>query len=155
MWTIYRESCMTKSDLLVITITNGYRGKGIGMIRRLISIAAAAALMTVSVQAAVLTNVQGIVSVNHGNGYIPAVTGAGIAPGDRVRAGEGSAEIAYENGYVQRIGPGETGVVLTSPPEADNRSNRDLLFLIGAELFIAGGTAAAVATGGGELPSSP
>jgi hypothetical protein len=145
---------MKQSDLLVIIVANSYRGKGIGMIRRLISIAATAALMMASAQAAVLTNVQGIVSVNHGNGYIPAVTGAGISPGDRIRAGEGSAEIAYDNGYVQRVGPGETGVVLSSPPAADC-CRQDLMFLVGAGLFIAGGTAAAVTVSEGELPSSP
>ncbi len=112
------------------------------MIWKSVSIAVIAALMTSDAAAAVLTNVQGPTEVNHGYGYGPAVSGSGVLPGDRVRAGEGSAEIAYENGCTQKVAPGETAVVLSAPPACEDAAT--VPYLAGGVL-VGGGIAATAA----------
>lgn len=67
-------------------------------------------------EAAVLSKVDGSVFVDHGNGYGPSANGALLTPGDRVRTGDGSAEILYENSCAVKIGPNAVLVVLSSPP---------------------------------------
>ncbi len=94
-------------------------------VRALISAAAVAALFATQAEAAVLTNVEGAVSVNHGNGYSPAGTGAALVPGDRVRTAKGSANIVYENGCSQRVEPNQIVAVLASPPPCDGASLKD------------------------------
>ena len=86
------------------------------MVRKTISIALIASLAATGAQAALLTNVQGAVTVNRGYGYGPAGTGGVITPGDRVRAPEGSADIVYDNGCIVRVDPGQTVIVLSPPP---------------------------------------
>lgn len=92
------------------------KGKGSRVSRTLISGALAAALLTTNVQAAVLSNVAGLVAVNHGDGFLPASAGSSLVPGDRVRVGNGSADVVYENGCWTRVGPQQVSVVLASPP---------------------------------------
>ncbi len=93
------------------------------MVRKVISIAVIAGLMATSAQAALLTNVQGAVTVNHGDGFQPAATGAIIIPGDRVWAGEGSADIVYDNGCVVRVGPAQMVAVLNSSPACNGNAS--------------------------------
>ena len=91
------------------------------MLRKSISIALIASLAATGAQAALLTNVQGAVTVDRGYGYAPAGSGSVIAPGDRVRAGEGSADIVYENGCTVKVDPGHTVIVLGSAPVPGSR----------------------------------
>ena len=84
--------------------------------RPLISAAMIAALVTTSAQAAVLSNLDGVVSVNHGNGFQPASIGSSLAPGDRVRTGEGSASILYDNGCATTVGPKQVAMVYSEAP---------------------------------------
>jgi hypothetical protein len=86
------------------------------MIRKLIASVVIASLIATGAEAAVLANVQGSVIVNRGDGFQPAQGGASIAPGDRVRVVQGSAEILYENGCVVRVGSGQMVAVLHTPP---------------------------------------
>ena len=86
------------------------------MQRPLISAAMIAALVTTSAQAAVLSNLDGVVSVNRGNGFQPASIGSSLAPGDRVRTGEGSANILYDNGCATAVGPKQVAIVYSEPP---------------------------------------
>jgi hypothetical protein len=85
--------------------------------RSLVSAALIAALLTTSAQAAMLSNLDGAVSVNYGNGFQPASIGSSLSPGVRVRTGEGSAaDIVYDNGCSKRVGPQQVAVVLSAPP---------------------------------------
>ena len=81
-----------------------------------ISAAMIVALTTVNAQAITLANVEGAVSVNRGYGFKPASVGSALAPGDRVRVGDGSADIVYENGCATHILPQQVAVVLSAPP---------------------------------------
>ena len=86
------------------------------MLRKPIAIALIASLAVSGAQAALLTNIQGMVTVNHGYGYEPAGAGGRVGPGDRVHAGEGSADIVYENGSTVNVGAGQTVIVLSTAP---------------------------------------
>ena len=66
------------------------------------------ALLAAGSQAAVLTNIEGVVQVNHGDGFKLASANAVLAPGDRVRAAAGSAAIQYENGCSMKVRPKQT-----------------------------------------------
>ncbi len=134
------------------------------MARKSISVAVIAALMASSAQAALLTNVQGTVTVNQGNGYIPAASGSVVAPGDRVRVGEGSAGIVYENGCAQTVGPGQTVLVLYAAPDCNGGLKDGAAVETGVptETLVIGGlvvggavAAAVVLTQGTSKPASP
>lgn len=73
-------------------------------------------MVTTSAQAAVLSSPDGAVSVNSGNGFKPASIGSSLAPGDRVRTDEGSANILYNNGCTTTVGPQQVAVVYPEPP---------------------------------------
>ncbi|MGO8781355.1 MAG: hypothetical protein ACLQKK_20965 [Rhodomicrobium sp.] len=127
------------------------------MVRKSISIAVITALMASSAEAALLTEVQGMVTVNHGEGYSPAGAGGEIAPGDRVRAAAGSASIVYENGCTQKVEPNQTVIVLYAPPACKVESQGfSTLTYVGGGVLLAGGAAAAVALSqNGSKPASP
>jgi hypothetical protein len=86
------------------------------MIATLICAAVFAAVLGTNAEAAFLANVEGVVSINHGDGYRPAGSGAALVAGDRVRTIEGSTDLLYENGCSLRIGPHQTVAVMLSPP---------------------------------------
>jgi hypothetical protein len=85
---------------------------------------ASASVLTIgaAANAATLSYVEGAVSVNRGNGYVPAGAGTFLAPGDRIRVSAGSADIAYENGCVAKVGAGQTTVVPSTPPSCGESS---------------------------------
>ncbi|ADP69672.1 hypothetical protein Rvan_0386 [Rhodomicrobium vannielii ATCC 17100] len=85
---------------------------------------ASASVLTIGAgaNAATLSYVEGAVSVNRGNGYAPAGAGTFLAPGDRIRVSAGSADIAYENGCVAKVGAGQTTVVPSTPPSCGESS---------------------------------
>ncbi len=88
------------------------------MFRRVVAFAIVTALVASSAHAAaVLTDVEGTVLVNQGNGPSQAGNGTPVAPGDRVRTTTGSVEIVYENGCTVKVGPNELVTVLPAPPQ--------------------------------------
>ncbi len=101
-------------------------------------------MLATSAQAALLINVEGAVSINRGDGYRPvAENGAPLVAGDRVRSGLGSADIVYENGCSQKVGPNQTMIVL-SPAPACNVGLKD-----GASVSEGGGVSTEVVVLGG------
>ncbi len=140
-----------------------YKGKRkVVKVRKTISIALIASLAATSAQAALLTNVQGGVAVDRGYGFSPAGANSVIAPGVRVRTGEGSADIVYENGCTVKVAPGQTVIVLGSPPpcrEAAGASTvgvSDNALYLGGALAVGGGVAAAVLLSqSNSSPASP
>lgn len=93
--------------------------------RAYISAILAAALLSANAQAALLTNIEGAVFVNHGDGFRPAAVGLPLVPGDRVRAGIGSADIVYDNGCAARVEPHQVVVVLSEPPVCNGGGLKD------------------------------
>src|SRR5271166_2615052 len=93
--------------------------------RPLISAAVIVGLVATSAQATVLSSLDGAVSVNRGNGFTPASIGSPLAPGDRVRTGEGSANILYDNGCATKIGPQEVAIVYSEPPLCNGGGLKD------------------------------
>jgi hypothetical protein len=63
-----------------------------------------------------LANVHGNVLLNRGQGFQPVTGDVDVAPGDRVRAVDGSAEIVYWNGSTVLVEKGQTVVVLSDSP---------------------------------------
>ncbi len=136
------------------------------MLRKSIPIAIGTALLAWSAQAATLTNVEGAVSINQGFGEQQGVTGVALNPGDRVKVGEGSADIIYVNGCSTRVGPNQTAAVLSNPPSCTGGGGlKDGIVveeapatgsLVIGGLIIAGsaGVAAAIATGNNSSPSA-
>ena len=111
-----------------------------------IAIVLIASLAASGVQAALLTNIQGAVTVNHGYGYEPAGVGGPVGPGDRVHAGEGSAAIVYENGSTVNVGPGQTVIVLsTAPANTVGSQAQDTQTYAAGGILVTGGVAAAIA----------
>jgi hypothetical protein len=115
------------------------------MLRKPIAIVLSATLAVSGAQAALLTNIQGTVTVNHGYGYEPAGVGGPVGPGDRVHVGEGSAAIVYENGAAVKVGPGQTVIVLsTAPANTVVSQTPDTLTFAAGGMLAAGGVAAAI-----------
>jgi hypothetical protein len=123
------------------------------MVRKLISSLVIVSLIATGAEAAVLANVQGSVIVNRGDGFQPAQSGASMAPGDRVRVVQGSAEILYDNGCVVRVGSGQMVAVLHTPPNCkagspvssganSGESSNMTYYYIGGGLLVAGGIGA-------------
>jgi hypothetical protein len=120
--------------------------EGLAMFRKPIAVVLIASLAASGAQAALLTNVQGMVTVNHGYGYQPAGVGGQMGPGDRVHAGEGSADIVYENGCTVKVGSGQTAIVLgTAPACTVGSQTPDAGTYAAGGMLAAGGVAAAIA----------
>ena len=67
--------------------------------------------------AATISNIQGKVLVNKGNGFVEAQPGTQIAPGDRVMVQPGgSAQVTYPNGAVGSLQPGGIFTLPATPP---------------------------------------
>jgi hypothetical protein len=86
------------------------------MFRKLISASVMMALSFSSAEAAMLTNIQGAVSVDQGNGFKPVNAATELAAGTRIRAGGGSADLVYGNGCSVRVASGEVVAVQYTPP---------------------------------------
>ena len=92
-----------------------YAPKRGGMGRKSLAVAAISAMMAGSVCAAQLSNVQGTVQIDKGQGFQPATADAVLEPGDRVKAVQ-RAEIVYEDGSTVGVAAGQTVAVLSNPP---------------------------------------
>ena len=91
-----------------------------------------------------LSNVEGTVFVNHGDGFQPASTGTALSSGDRVRVGSsGAVNIVYENGCSTRVGPSQVAVVLATPPSCQGARLKDGGLVVGAGVGIGDGAPAA------------
>ncbi len=119
--------------------------------RPLISAVMIAVLVTTSAQAAVLASLDGAVSVNSGNGFRPASIGSSLAPGDRVRTYDGSANIRYDNGCTTTVGPQQVAVVYSEPPTCHVGGLKDGAMAVeaapGYSPLLAGGLVAGAALG--------
>jgi hypothetical protein len=131
------------------------------MAGKLTTIAVIAGLITSNAEAALLTNIQGFVTLNHGDGFQPAMPQAVILPGDRVRTGQGSADLVYDNGCVVKIGPGQMVAVLNTAPVCSDGGSKDGgtgistgTLLVGG-LLVGGGIAAGVIYLMPKHPASP
>jgi len=86
-----------------------------------------------------LSGVQGSVFVNDQAVQLDVE----VVPGDRVKVVSGAANIVYGDNNVVHVAPGQTVVALSSPP-ADPAQDAGAIGSMGASIFAAGGTAAAV-----------
>jgi hypothetical protein len=115
------------------------------MLRKPIAVVLIASLTVSGAQAALLTNIQGTVTVNHGYGYEPAGVGGPVGPGDRVHAGEGAADIVYENGSTVSVRSGQTVIVQsTAPANAVGTQALDTKAYAAGGILVSGGVAAAI-----------
>ncbi len=73
--------------------------------------------------AAQLVNVRGDVLVNKGEGLKPATSNLPLDPGAQLQVLEGSARVAYGNGYVENLGPHQLAIVLADPPKPDSTAS--------------------------------
>ena len=104
----------------------GFRKSRRGAARACMSAAVVAALFATSAQAVTLSNVEGAVSINRGDGFQPASLGTSLSAGDRVRAGASSSvNILYENGCSARVGPNQVVAVLATAPVCQGGSMKD------------------------------
>jgi hypothetical protein len=121
--------------------------------RPLISAAVIVGLLTANAQATVVSSLEGVVSVNRGNGFKPASIGLPLEPGDRIRTGEGSANILYDNGCATKIGPQQVAIVYSEPPVCNGGGLKDGVVMspaepeAGVDPLIAGGLLAGAAAG--------
>jgi hypothetical protein len=109
--------------------------QGICLLRILVAQTAISALLAAGAQAASLANIDGVILVNHGNGFKPVAEGAALASGDRVRAAAGSADVLYENGCSTKVAHKRTVVVLFTPPACGQRSLKDGVSAGGGSAF--------------------
>ena len=115
------------------------------------SAAAIAAMFASSVEAVTLSNAEGAVFVNHGDGFQPAGIGTTLSSGDRVRVGSGgSVNIVYENGCSTRVGPSQVAVVLATPPSCQGARLKDGGLVVGAGVGIGDGLKDGPAAGFGN-----
>ncbi len=130
----------------------GFKKSRRGAARAYMSAAVVAALFATSAQAVTLSNVEGAVSINRGDGFQPASLGTSLSAGDRVRAGASSSvNILYENGCSARVGPNQVVAVLATPPVCQGGSLKDGPVLapaaFGFDPLLAGGLAAGAGVG--------
>src|SRR5208337_4570048 len=85
-------------------------------LRPIVSTLVVAAFLTSNAQAVSLANIEGAVSVNSGKDFQPASIGSSLAPGDRVRTGDGSVDIVHDNGCSAHVGAKQVAIVLSTPP---------------------------------------
>ena len=103
-----------------------------------VSAAVIATMFASSVEAVMLSNAEGTVSVNRGGGFQPASSGTTISSGDRVRVGSGgSVNIVYANGCSTRVGSSQVAVVLATPPSCQAARLKDGGLVVGAGVGIA------------------
>ena len=121
--------------------------------RPLISAAVIVGLLAANAQATVVSSLEGVVSVNRGNGFKPASIGLPLEPGDRIRTGEGSANILYDNGCATKIGPQQVAIVYSEPPVCNGGGLKDGVVMAppaepeAVDPLIAGGLLAGAAAG--------
>ncbi len=135
------------------------------MWRRILLGLTVSSFLATQVQSAVLL-VDGLASVDKGDGFKPAASNVAVSPGDRVLVTNGCAHIVYENGYNSRLCKPGMAVVLSDPPSpasagslkdtpvyaASTTSDYDLA---APALFVAGaGLAAAIAGRNGDYGGS-
>jgi hypothetical protein len=131
------------------------------MFRRIVSCIAVLVFATAS-EAAQLAAVEGAVFVDYGVGFKPVAGGAVVTAGNRVRTGDGTAQIVYDNGCTAYIGRNQAALVLATPPNCSSQSLKDApqegpsteLLLVGG-LLIAGGATALILTNNNNKPASP
>jgi hypothetical protein len=110
-------------------------------------------LLTANAQATVVSGLEGVVSVNRGDGFKPASIGLPLEPGDRIRTGEGSANILYDNGCATKIGPQQVAIVYSEPPVCNGGGLKDGVVMAppaepeAVDPLIAGGLLAGAAAG--------
>lgn len=124
------------------------------MVRKSLIFTVVAALTASSAQAAMLTNIQGGVSINAGGGYQPVAGPATVVPGERIRTGDGSADIVYDNGQTVHVGPNQVVLVSNLPPSAGpapdtggglkDDTGIPLAYWVGGALVVGGGVAAGI-----------
>jgi hypothetical protein len=85
-------------------------------LRPIVSTFLVAAFLTSNAQAVSLANIEGAVTVNSGKGFQPASIGSSLAPGDRVRTGDGAVDIVYDNGCSTHVAAKQVALVLSTPP---------------------------------------
>ncbi len=87
------------------------------MFQRAIAAAVISILVSASAQAALLTGIEGSVSVNRGSGFQVVTVPTQVKPGDRVMVGQGSnAQIVYSDTCIARLPASNTVVVATTVP---------------------------------------
>ncbi len=86
------------------------------MPKKMLCISLAAALLSSSAQAAMLTDISGAVMVDKGGGFVPAVGNVVLSSGDRIRVDDGSAVIDYGRGCSVVVGRAQVVAVVYEPP---------------------------------------
>lgn len=87
-----------------------------GMFRKLILAVVSSYVIVPAAQAARLTEIQGTVLVNTGEGFQEAIGKTDVSAGDRVLIrGKGKAQIDYGAGCVVKLSDNQTAVVATKP----------------------------------------
>lgn len=99
----------------------------------------------------------GPVAVDSGSGYVRTTSPRNLQPGDRVRASAtGQAEIVYDNGCIQPIGPNQTAQVSAQPTCTADADFNNAAVVVGGVALVAGGIAiVASSQGGDDSPASP
>jgi len=137
------------------------------MLRQLVAAISVLALFTTTVQAAALTNIQGQVFVNTGQGFKPAEPAMAVKPGDRIMTVQGgTVQIVYSASCTASVAADTVVIVEANPPcaptttgqadPAKPTSTGSNVLIIGG-LVVGGGAIAALAlgNGGGSKPASP
>lgn len=129
------------------------------MFQRVISAAVITILVSASAQAALLTGIEGSVSVNRGNGFQVVTVPTQVKPGDRVMVGQGSnAQIVYSDTCIARLPASNTVIVATkapcelSAPDAALHEGQRLGTVVVGGLVVAAGVGAAILLTRGASP---
>lgn len=124
---------------------------------RMFSGLAAGILAALPAQAAVLTNIEGTMWIDRGQGAVATATSSAVAPGNRIRAAANSAAtLYYENGCIERIAAGQTIVVKVDPPcerAAVPPDDGKGALIVGG--LVIGGTIAGIVSSSNNKPASP
>jgi hypothetical protein len=151
------------------------------MLRKLIAAILATSSVVSSAQAARLTEIQGTVLVNTGDGFWEVKDATSVSAGDRVLVrGKGSAQVDYGSGCIVRVLANQTVVVASAPtckpvitaaiqtkrvsmkevpappppPPLNDGTSAQQVFIVGGLLLI-GTATAAMAAGKDKKASSP
>lgn len=134
--------------------------------KRLIAGIGMLAVVAGTAEAALLTNIQGPVSVNTGQGFRLVTTAVDLKPGDRVMVGNGgTAQLIYNDACITRVdGSGVVVVQQAAPcglttgqvqPTPGPGGVPTTVVIAGGVVIVGGGIYALSKAGGSNKPASP
>ena len=120
----------------------------VGFMRQILTALIMMSFLAANAHAAQLTNIQGQVFVNRGDGFKQVTGPTQVNPGDRVLAGaNGKAQVFYDGSCFNNVGAGQAIIIPQGQPCAPAAEQTATTGGIGTTTLVVGGLVVAVGAG--------